>query len=400
MSITLQCVANVLSVHEIDTANQTFRMELVIRSRTLGVPTAKTQSGDPVTIDNWEPRIRLLNLLESSKWNMSSKPGANGELEFKWTIAGTFSQTFDLSAFPVDRQDLSLSVSSAIPRYLLGPAAPSDAHERRQILDRLDKITDLEAQLASFNLSAKLRAAAQDNLFELRRTLQEQIQKKIVAEVLRFEAWPGKTSVVQVTNFCMSGIFELSGLMRMRSSQTYAHSSTTSTVRPLLVMSLSISRYRGSAFWNIEMPMGIITALGAGTFAGELSALERLGVSVTLLLTAVAYKSMVMADLPRISYLTEIDKYVVACFLAQSLVVVENSLCEHEPIASVDRQLGLAWFAAFVLYSMFYALRSLWQVYQRAHDCLRHRELALPTVGKVAEHMGAGDATASLLRHQ
>jgi len=351
----------------------------------------------PVTIDNWEPRIRLLNLLESSKWNMSSKPGANGELEFKWTIAGTFSQTFDLSAFPVDRQDLSLSVSSAIPRFLLGPAAPSDAHERRQILDRLDKITDLEAQLASFNLSAKLRAAAQDNLFELRRTLQEQIQKKIVTEVLRFEAWPGKTSVVQVTNFCMSGIFELSGLMRMRSSQTYAHSSTTSTVRPLLVMSLSISRYRGFAFWNIEMPMGIITALGAGTFAGELSALERLGVSVTLLLTAVAYKSMVMADLPRISYLTEIDKYVVACFLALSLVVVENSLCEHEPIASVDRQLGLAWFAAFVLYSMFYALRSLWRVYQRAHDCLRHRELALSTVGKVAEHTGAGDATASLL---
>ena len=46
---------------------------------------------------------------------------------------------------------------------------------------------------------------------------------------------------------------------------------------------------------------------------------------MTVLLIAVAYKFVVAAGLPQISYLTELDKYVNVCFMFIVAMVVENS---------------------------------------------------------------------------
>merc|ERR1740121_2139993 len=101
--------------------------------------------------------------------------------------------------------------------------------------------------------------------------------------------------------------------------------------------------------------MGLITTLAAGTFATEQNANDRLGVSVTLLLTAVAYKSVIAADVPRIAYLTMLDKYVMGCFLLQAVVVAENSVCEYEWLMPYDRILGGLWLAVLFLFFLVYA---------------------------------------------
>ena len=51
---------------------------------------------------------------------------------------------------------------------------------------------------------------------------------------------------------------------------------------------------------------------------------DRMAMSLTLLLTAVAFKQVVSTHLPSISYLTILDKYVLCGFLMQVLVVFQN----------------------------------------------------------------------------
>ena len=51
---------------------------------------------------------------------------------------------------------------------------------------------------------------------------------------------------------------------------------------------------------------------------------SRLSVSLTLVLTAAAYKFVVASMLPAISYFTLLDYYVLSCSLFLFLVVIEN----------------------------------------------------------------------------
>jgi len=57
---------------------------------------------------------------------------------------------------------------------------------------------------------------------------------------------------------------------------------------------------------------------------------DRMGLSLTLLLTAVAFKELVNTYLPPISYSTILDKYVLCGFVMQVLVVAENAVAKVE----------------------------------------------------------------------
>ena len=51
---------------------------------------------------------------------------------------------------------------------------------------------------------------------------------------------------------------------------------------------------------------------------------DRLSITLTLVLTAVAYKYVIAQQLPAISYLTLMDKYVLFSFFLLGVGVVEN----------------------------------------------------------------------------
>ncbi len=64
------------------------------------------------------------------------------------------------------------------------------------------------------------------------------------------------------------------------------------------------------------------------TFAiprGEIA--DRLSVTVTLMLAAVAFQFIVSTMLPKVSYLTVMDYYMLSGFVMLILMVLENAVC-------------------------------------------------------------------------
>ncbi|EOD25755.1 hypothetical protein EMIHUDRAFT_421383 [Emiliania huxleyi CCMP1516] len=86
---------------------------------------------------------------------------------------------------------------------------------------------------------------------------------------------------------------------------------------------------------------------------------DRMGLSLTLLLTAVAFKELVNTYLPQISYSTILDKYVLAGFIMQVLVVVQNAVAkveagEHDILAFSDTMGFPLLFAYLVGYHLYF----------------------------------------------
>jgi hypothetical protein len=76
---------------------------------------------------------------------------------------------------------------------------------------------------------------------------------------------------------------------------------------------------------------------------------DRSSIAFTLLLTAVAYKFVVAADLPKIGYLTLLDKYIVLSFGVLALGIVEIFVVSDSITPDEDTAQELdAWFYAVI----------------------------------------------------
>eukprot|EP00873_Tetraselmis_striata_P017347 jgi/Tetstr1/437611/TSEL_026278.t1 len=96
---------------------------------------------------------------------------------------------------------------------------------------------------------------------------------------------------------------------------------------PMLRMIMHIRRKAGYWGWNIILPLSLITALGMTSFTIETSDTgDRLGVGLTVLLTAVAFKIQIADQLPRTSYLTCMDMYALMCMGSITAIVLSNAL--------------------------------------------------------------------------
>jgi hypothetical protein len=90
--VALELVANIISVHHIDTINQVFSADIVLRGRTHGlnkVVIAAGQDGAGTKPDctTWEPRLRINNLVKAHQWTMrSTLSRETDEMSFKYVI--------------------------------------------------------------------------------------------------------------------------------------------------------------------------------------------------------------------------------------------------------------------------------------------------------------------------
>lgn len=390
-AVTVEFVANFLSISRVDTVQQVFDAEVTLRGKTVGLASL----GGAATPENWEPRIRILNMVATTTWRYRARLLDDKEMDLKWTIAGTFTETFELKHFPRDRQDLSLRISSPIPRYVLGGAAQVPPAERPAIVERLDALAEAEDQLADLEeLAMSERQRLQEKVTGEKQWLREQLDAGVLKEILSFKPESDNPSVVQASNFCMASTFDLSRCVRVRATQTHGKDSTTQQVRPLLIISVSLSRHASHFLWNTELPMGLTTFFAAGTFFCERSAADRLGLSLTLVLTAVAYKFVIAADLPKISYLTKLDKYVLLCFFGIGLVVLENSLCETSlfDVEGRDLLVFYAWLALYALCMLHYVTTSLAQVRNRSRQEKRHEAESSQALTRKAREASALDS--------
>ena len=92
-----------------------------------------------------------------------------------------------------------------------------------------------------------------------------------------------------------------------------------------LVLSMVIERKSGFYLWKVLLPLLIIVALSWSVFwMKDEKFAVRVRTSATGILTIVAYQFMAAKDLPRVAYLTLIDKIMVASFILLAITVVQS----------------------------------------------------------------------------
>ena len=147
-------------------------------------------------------------------------------------------------------------------------------------------------------------------------------------------------NVVQRDNIGMSNVWYLCKGVRMRSFHTRSVASGSGTIFPCLNISLLATRRPEFYLWNIEVPMFVLTSLIGMTWAIAPEEVgDRISVSLTLVLTAVAYKLTVAQSIPQVAYLTLLDKYVSLCFIFMVVATVENALLPSLVQQGADRAL-------------------------------------------------------------
>ncbi len=149
---------------------------------------------------------------------------------------------------------------------------------------------------------------------------------------------------------------------------------------------------------NVMMPMTVITLLGPLSNAieadGSLMGIgDRLSVSLTLLLTAVAYKFIVASSIPQVSYLTALDEQVLLCFAFLVLSAVENVVysclvAQFDVDSTFESYYIIAYYCGFVLcHFLLFTKLGLWFVHRNRffkHE-LRARQVMKETYIHILE---------------
>jgi hypothetical protein len=96
---------------------------------------------------------------------------------------------------------------------------------------------------------------------------------------------------------------------------------------PAVQLTVKVRRISGFYMVNVVAPMFCFVLLSLLQWVvPRTDAVSRLGISLTLVLTAAAYKLAVSTMVPAISYLTLLDKYVVLCWSMIMLAAFEGGL--------------------------------------------------------------------------
>ncbi|VDD79265.1 unnamed protein product [Mesocestoides corti] len=111
---------------------------------------------------------------------------------------------------------------------------------------------------------------------------------------------------------------------------------SSSQKHPCISVTCRAARRPGYFYWNVFLIMFFITGLSFATFSVSAERPEnRLQLSFTLFLTSVAFKFVINQSLPKISYLTFMDKYVLMSLAILCKVSVWHAIVTLVPAYSL-----------------------------------------------------------------
>lgn len=285
--VILPTRVRIMSLHHIDTVNQQFemRMEVDLRLPIHRYPGLLLLNRVDMSPTSWDPRLECMNLLDARQWSVRYswiRRSSKTYLRYRYLIDGVFAETLELRWFPFDRQRMSTRIhlkrSDAI-------AAPFGYLPYRSVSkNRRDSIHHT-FHVCNFS---------ENNVWNL--------TYKFTKGVHKAEFSPDCLWVVP---------FDHSSI----------HLMTMSSIQVFVVLQRKPMYY----IWNICLPMALLTLMSsAGVSIPVCDVSDRLGVQLTLVLTAVAYKFIASQDIPNVAYLTLLDFHVLVCFLSLFANVVES----------------------------------------------------------------------------
>ena len=256
--------------------------------------------------------LHIHNMAEGGSVQTNVVTGADGGLECSMLVSGTFHVMFELREFPLDRQFLYVHLQSLC------------ANEKK--------------------VPVRLEVPSRDGLRRERSASSTQRRS-------------ASTVCVDAENFALSNVWRLRQKVAVENRPINMQELGLSY--PGLRFVLCVHRRPGYYIVNIVMPTGLIVLLTGAQFqiAAE-DVADRLSVSVTLLLTAVAFKLVTSTMTPAVAYLTLLDRYVgvssIIIFLAVGAAAVAGEINATFDRAAAWSLLGLwavlhFWFAARVL---------------------------------------------------
>jgi hypothetical protein len=198
---------------------------------------------------------------------------------------------------------------------------PVDAVGRMDVTERVLRVGHDGTVQSNMNIS--LRVAAD---FDLRRFPFDRQRLELAVESFRWSAEdlllvadPEATGFAQdfsIPEWRIEGVGT-----RVESSNALRSSEPLSR----LVLEINVTRRWGFYLWKILLPLVIIVALSWSIFwMTDESVAGRTRITATGVLTIVAYQFVVGEALPRIAYLTLLDKVMVVSFVLLAFTVVQS----------------------------------------------------------------------------
>ncbi|CAK4651334.1 hypothetical protein LEN26_012360 [Aphanomyces euteiches] len=274
------CRTTIFNVFEINTVSQTFRADVYFEVRfryiaSLYAP--QTWVEDLLQAMNIAPdMIECLNTVsidgDIQRWTMylpsSQHRDRFMDLCYKIRFKGCFVEQFELQEFPFDQQTLNISL-----------------------------------------------------------TINQPIKHVV------FRSNDSYPSLFMANNFSLSNVFEVVIAEHVFAQVTLSNPKESSSgyVYNSINFSIALKRKPGFYVSNVMAPISILTYLGFLSFGIEsqgtrMATSSRLAISVTLLLTMVAYKFATAGALPQISYLTTLDRFVTYTSFVMCVIAIENAV--------------------------------------------------------------------------
>ncbi|KAJ8311110.1 hypothetical protein KUTeg_011338 [Tegillarca granosa] len=276
----------------------------------------------------WNPSLLIQNTAgdpKETKWT-EIRYGKEGEafIVEKRRLKGTFTENLELEDFPFDNQDLSINISSELTNEEL------ILKEDDQDLSRLNVSCLVDEQ--EWHLSDLVEA-------------EERMLKKEFSEAKNI-AYPG------------------------------------------LVVKCVATRRPGFFVWNILIIMTIISSLSFCSFVVDRDLPQRrLQLGFTLTLTGVAFRFVTNQSLPKISYLTKLDKYILFSMIFNYLVSIWHAIITFfEYDLDLQRWLDFGAFIFFltvyILFQIFFVLIVVTKVRYLPQDKNRQIKTEIKTFKK------------------
>ena len=131
-------------------------------------------------------------------------------------------------------------------------------------------------------------------------------------------------SVVAVERFTRRNEFALSPRVHLLSRTSDPRHSGRGRVYSRLDVQLRVRRKLSFWLWNLWLPLFQFTLMSFASMLVEITWFDaRLSITLTMLLTKVSYRFSMDEVLPRISYLTLVDKYYLLCIAVSSVLTVQ-----------------------------------------------------------------------------
>ena len=139
---------------------------------------------------------------------------------------------------------------------------------------------------------------------------------------------PNRDDNIRTWNFTARQEWDLQQHVLTESTENQPEEGSSPNIFPLYKVRLHVRRQFGFYLYNIALIMCLITALTFTSFAvGADSIGDRIQITLTLLLTSVAFKYYVQQFVPTVSYLTFMDKYILSCMIFQfGMAAAHNSV--------------------------------------------------------------------------